>query len=93
MAVMSPSLWWDHRSIFNAINEQATKPDLRIWLDMGTAEGVRHLRDADMLERLLLKRGWQHRGGLTYVKAQGAVHDEKRVVGPFRGRSAVPVSR
>jgi predicted alpha/beta superfamily hydrolase len=77
VAVMSPSLWWDHRSILNAINQQATKPDLRIWLDMGTAEGARHLRDADMLERLLLQRGWKSGVDLVYVKAQGAVHDER----------------
>jgi predicted alpha/beta superfamily hydrolase len=77
IAVMSPSLWWDHRSILNAITQQATKPELRIWLDMGTAEGARHLRDADMLERLLLKRGWRNGVDLTYVKAQGAVHDER----------------
>jgi predicted alpha/beta superfamily hydrolase len=77
LAVMSPSLWWDHRSILNAIEQQATKPDLRIWLDMGTAEGLRHLRDADMLERLLLKRGWGSGVDLAYVKAQGAVHDER----------------
>jgi predicted alpha/beta superfamily hydrolase len=77
IAVMSPSLWWDHRSILNAITQQATKPDLRIWLDMGTAEGVRHLRDADMLERLLLKRGWRTGVDLEYVKAEGAVHDER----------------
>jgi predicted alpha/beta superfamily hydrolase len=77
LAVMSPSLWWDHRSILNAIEQQATKPELRIWLDMGTAEGLRHLRDADMLERLLLKRGWQSGVDLVYVKAHGAVHDER----------------
>jgi predicted alpha/beta superfamily hydrolase len=77
VAVMSPSLWWDHRSILNAINDQATKPDLRIWLDMGTAEGLRHLRDTDMLERILLKRGWRSGIDLNYVKAQGAVHDER----------------
>ena len=77
IAVMSPSLWWDHRSILNAINDQATKPDLRIWLDMGTAEGVRHLRDADTLERVLIKRGWRSGIDLVYVKAQGAVHDER----------------
>ena len=76
IAVMSPSLWWDHRSILNAITQQATKPDLRIWLDMGTAEGARHLRDADMLERLLLNRGWKSGIDLSYVKAQGAIHDE-----------------
>jgi predicted alpha/beta superfamily hydrolase len=77
IAVMSPSLWWDHRSILNAITQQATRPDLRIWLDMGTAEGTRHLRDADMLERLLVKRGWSVGLDLAYVKAQGAVHDEQ----------------
>jgi predicted alpha/beta superfamily hydrolase len=77
LAVMSPSLWWDHRSILNAIEQQATKPDLRIWLDMGTAEGLKHLRDTDMLERLLVKRGWRSGVDLAYVKAQDAVHDER----------------
>ena len=77
VAVMSPSLWWDHHSILNEINDQTTKPDLRIWLDMGTAEGLRYLRDTDMLERVLLKRGWRSGIDLNYVKAQGAVHDER----------------
>jgi predicted alpha/beta superfamily hydrolase len=77
LAVMSPSLWWDHRSILNAINQQQKKPELRIWLDMGTAEGARHLRDTDMLEELLLKRGWKIGIDLAYMKAQGAVHDER----------------
>jgi predicted alpha/beta superfamily hydrolase len=77
IAVMSPSLWWDHRSIFNEIAQQERKPDLRIWLDMGTAEGARHLRDADVLEELLVKRGWRMGVDLAYVKAQGAVHDER----------------
>src|ERR1700730_7622131 len=77
LAVMSPALWWDHRSILNAIERQATRPDLRIWLDMGTAEGAKHLRDTDMLDRLLLKRGWRSGVDLAYVTAQGAVHDER----------------
>jgi predicted alpha/beta superfamily hydrolase len=77
VAVMSPSLWWDHRSILNAINDQKTNPQLRIWLDMGTAEGLRHLRDTDMLERLLLKRGWRSGVDLAYEKVHGAVHDER----------------
>jgi predicted alpha/beta superfamily hydrolase len=77
LAVMSPSLWWDHRSILNAIEQQATKPDLRIWLDMGTAEGAKHLRDTDMLDRLLLKRGWRSGVDLAYARVPGAVHDER----------------
>jgi predicted alpha/beta superfamily hydrolase len=76
VAVMSPSLWWDQRSIFNVIDHTRPKPELRIWLDIGTAEGVRHLRDADHLERQLIKRGWQLGVDLAYLKADGAVHDE-----------------
>jgi len=76
IAVMSPSLWWDHRSILNAITQQTSKPNLRIWLDIGTGEGTRYVRDADSLERLLLKRGWTSGVDLGYVRAQGAVHDE-----------------
>jgi predicted alpha/beta superfamily hydrolase len=76
LAVMSPSLWWDHRSILGAINRPGPRPDLRIWLDIGTAEGARHVRDADLLERMLLKRGWQLGIDLAYVKAEGAAHSE-----------------
>ena len=77
LAVMSPSLWWDHRSIFSVINQPGPKPELKIWLDMGTAEGGRHVRDADMLDQMLVKRGWRSGVDLAYVKAEGAVHDEQ----------------
>ncbi len=76
LAVMSPSLWWDHRSIFHTINRQAAKPDLRIWLDIGTAEGGRHARDTDLLEQALVRLGWRVGGDLTYTKVEGATHDE-----------------
>jgi predicted alpha/beta superfamily hydrolase len=76
VAAMSPSLWWNHRSILNYIEQAAPKPDLRIWLDMGTAEGARHLRDTDLLDRVLLQRGWRNGVDLAYEKAEGAVHDE-----------------
>jgi predicted alpha/beta superfamily hydrolase len=76
LAVMSPSLWWDQRSIFNVVDQTRPRPVLRIWLDIGTAEGVRHVRDADHLERQLIKRGWQSGVDLAYEKADGAVHDE-----------------
>jgi predicted alpha/beta superfamily hydrolase len=75
LAVMSPSLWWNHRSIFEFVDK--AKGGVRIWLDMGTAEGARHLRDADRLYRLLEKRGWRDGVDLMYMKAKGAVHDEE----------------
>jgi len=74
LAVMSPSLWWDQRSIFRLIEE--AKPGPRIWLDMGTAEGARHLRDTDALYKLLLRRGWQAGVDVKYMKAPGAIHNE-----------------
>ncbi|CAN5687657.1 hypothetical protein BH10ACI4_BH10ACI4_16680 [soil metagenome] len=76
LAVMSPSLWWDHRSVFQFVHGANPKPDLRIWLDMGTAEGGRHLRDADILCKMLVRLGWLPEKDLRYVTAEGAVHDE-----------------
>jgi predicted alpha/beta superfamily hydrolase len=75
LAVMSPSLWWDHRSIFQFLHG-ADRPELKIWMDMGTAEGAQHVRDADLLYRMLVKRGWKPGADLMYEKVEGAVHDE-----------------
>lgn len=77
LAVMSPSLWWDKRSIFQILNRPGPKPELRVWLDMGTAEGARHLRDTDQLNRLLLRRGWKSGVDLEYVTIEGAAHNER----------------
>lgn len=76
VAAMSPSLWWDHRSILNHIGQGETRPGLRLWLDMGMAEGAGHLRDAELLEGMLLARGWRSGVDLVYVKAEGGVHNE-----------------
>jgi predicted alpha/beta superfamily hydrolase len=76
LAVMSPSIWWDHRSILGFVNQAAPKPELRIWLDMGTAEGTRHVRDADHLHRMLLRLGWREGIDLAYLEVEGGVHSE-----------------
>jgi predicted alpha/beta superfamily hydrolase len=79
IAALSPSVWWDQRNILNVVSNARPRPSLRIWLDMGTAEGLRHLRDADLLHRRLLQRGWQDQGpspDLHYLRVTGAVHDE-----------------
>ena len=76
LAVMSPSLWWDHRSVFQFVHGADPKPDLKIWMDMGTAEGARHVRDADLLYKMLVRLGWRPDVDLQYQKVEGAVHDE-----------------
>lgn len=76
LAVMSPSVWWDNRSLLGLVNAIRAKPPLKIWLDMGTAEGLRHLRDTDLLHRRLALRGWKDGVDLKYLRVAGAVHDE-----------------
>lgn len=76
LAVMSPSLWWDHRSIFSFVAAAKPKPPLRIWLDIGTAEGLRHVRDTELLERRLMMLGWVPGQDLELMKARNAGHTE-----------------
>lgn len=77
LAVMSPSVWWNQRSIIPRVNAARPKPHIKIWLDMGTAEGLRHLRDTDLLHRRLTLRGWRDGEDLAYLRVPGAVHDEE----------------
>ncbi len=58
VGVLSPSLWWDTRAILDEVRALQSKLPLRIWLDMGTAEGAVHLRDTDLLTHLLQGKGW-----------------------------------
>lgn len=76
IAVISPSLWWDGRSILRLVRQAIPEPPLSIWLDMGTAEGARHLHDTDVLFSLLVQRGWQEGQDLFYQRALGAAHHE-----------------
>jgi predicted alpha/beta superfamily hydrolase len=76
LAVLSPSIWWDHRSILTFVADADPRPAVRIWMDIGTAEGARHVRDCELLNRMLLKQGWQSGVDLEFLKVPGAVHDE-----------------
>jgi predicted alpha/beta superfamily hydrolase len=75
-AVMSPSVWWNQRAILNRVSGARPKPNLRLWLDIGTAEGLRHVRDTDLLHRRLLQRGWKDDLDLHYERVPNAQHDE-----------------
>lgn len=92
LAVMSPSLWWNNRSVFEWLARRVPSrtsrirprfapplpefPHPRIWLDIGTHEGMRHVRDADMLHRRLLDRGWRDGVEVRYLKVPGGLHNE-----------------
>ena len=78
LAVMSPSVWWNHKAIVGYVNE--TAPRLRhhprIWLDVGSAEGRRTLADTDLVEHRLNAAGWVPERDLHYERVPGGTHDE-----------------
>jgi enterochelin esterase-like enzyme len=78
LAVLSPSVWWNHRYILGYLNDVA--PELhqrpRIWLDVGDQEGRRTLADADMLHARLRRHGWRDDENLHFETIAGGRHDE-----------------
>lgn len=77
LGLMSPSVWWDDKMILKNVKKLSAKPDLRIWLDIGTAEGNDRLSDVRQLRDALIAKGMQPDVELKFVEAKGAEHDEK----------------
>ena len=77
LAVLSPSVWWSNKAILKYVNELDMKPRLKIWLDMGTAEGGRTLKDASALRDALVNKGWELGDDLRYMVVEGGVHSER----------------
>lgn len=74
IAALSPSIEWDNRAVVHEFARLRKKPDVRLWLDAGTAEpgweAVRVLRDA------LVAKGWREGADLAYREVAGAEHSE-----------------
>ncbi len=79
---VSPAAWWADRDIVRRAAAAPVGTALRIWLDIGTAEGTEKagarewLDDARALRGALVARGWREGAGLHYEEVEGAVHDE-----------------
>ncbi len=76
LAILSPSIWWDHRSILQIVTRARPQPRPRIWLDIGTGEGLRHVRDTELLYRLLCQQGWTDPHDLRLLVVENGIHDE-----------------
>jgi predicted alpha/beta superfamily hydrolase len=76
LAVLSPSIWWDRKVILGRVRTLDTKPSLRVWIDVGTAEGDYAVKDAAALRDALITRGWKLDADLKYLEAEGAQHNE-----------------
>jgi predicted alpha/beta superfamily hydrolase len=75
IAALSPSLWWDNRVVFRDFARLARKPDVRLWLDMGTAEPG--WESAALFRDTLVGRGWAQGGDLHFQEVKGGEHSEK----------------
>lgn len=78
LAVLSPSVWWNNKSILAYLNEHAPQvwERPRVWLDVGDREGRRTLSDTEMLFRRLKANGWAPGETLQFERIHGGAHDE-----------------
>jgi len=78
LAVLSPSVWWNHKYIVSYVNDRTAqlRRRPRIWLDVGDAEGRRTLADAELLASRLKTHGWREGGDLHFERVRGGTHDE-----------------
>jgi len=76
LAVMSPSIWWNHKSILGFVNEYDGPPWPRIWLDVGDGEGKRTSQDVAQLYQQLVTNGWKPEANIHYQMVAGGTHDE-----------------
>lgn len=75
---VSPAAWFADRSIVRIAAATPKKP-LKIWEDIGTAEGgnpASIAADARALRDALVSRGWTLEQDLRYVEFAGASHNE-----------------
>jgi predicted alpha/beta superfamily hydrolase len=79
---MSPSLWFADGAIFGFVAGMERWFG-RIYLDIGTGEGQRHVRDARRMYRMLRRKCPYPRDQLFYVVDEGAHHTEQAWAGRF----------
>ena len=77
LAVLSPSVWWNNRVILRDVEALRSKPDTRIWLDCGTAEGPQVISDQKLLRDALLAKGWISSSDLKNEEVTGALHTQQ----------------
>ena len=77
VAALSPSVWWGRKAILKTIREARSKPPVRLWVDMGTAEGRKGLEDARLLKAALVGLGFKPGDDLHYAEYEGATHSEQ----------------
>ena len=79
LAILSPSVWWDNRSILEMVRAYQFETRPRIWLDSGTDEGDaphQTVAELELLRDALTEKGWREGVDLRCSVAQGHGHNE-----------------
>jgi predicted alpha/beta superfamily hydrolase len=79
MALLSPSVWWDNRSILEMVRAYSFEGRARIWLDSGTDEGdapCQTIADLKLLRDALSGKGWREGVDLRCGEVAGGRHNE-----------------
>lgn len=76
LAVLSPSVWWANNQIIREIAGIAEHLPLKIWLDIGRAEGSRIKHQVRALKEILRANGWRDNEDLAYYEFPKAEHTE-----------------
>jgi predicted alpha/beta superfamily hydrolase len=82
---VSPALWWAKRKIFSFVRSVRRPPPIKLWLDIGTAEGEpagplveyqKGVRDCRQLLKLLRGKGYEQEQDVHYEEVEGGRHHE-----------------
>jgi predicted alpha/beta superfamily hydrolase len=79
LAILSPSVWWDNRSILEMVRAYQFEARPRIWLDSGTDEGDaphQTVAELELLRDALTEKGWREGVDLRCSVAPGHGHNE-----------------
>jgi predicted alpha/beta superfamily hydrolase len=74
-AVLSPSLWFGADAIFPVIDSAPYVPG-RLYLDIGTSEGIEHVARARRMRDLLRAKGYRPGRDLRWLESRCGRHDE-----------------
>ncbi len=76
LGVVSPSLWWDDQLMLKQVQALGRRPNLKIWMDIGTAEGDDAVANTLRVGRALQSKGWTPGKNLLVYVDKGAIHNE-----------------
>ncbi len=75
-AVCSPSIWFGDSEMLRRMKAIEKRPNVKMWVDMGTAEGANMLESSNALVAAMKLKGWVLGKDLAYFVDKDAIHNE-----------------